>query len=608
MIRSVKSRFTRCQRRFILCAIIILISIYFIHKNRILLDLPNIEFNDSPSIGRRGAGKPKARSTNQRYLEQDENPKKDDEHFSQDRFDGSEPGEKDPADFDDMVPVKDEKEMHHNDLFPEPVLGIAGTWGDATAEFSQKQQAVVDEFSYAWSAYKKSAWGRDHLKPLSGSYDTWFEMGLTILDSLDNLILFRLKSEYAEARTWVETKLSFEQDKDYVNLFECTIRVLGGLLSAHTLTGDPLYSDKAKDIADRLLPAWSQSKTAIPLSDINPYRKRARPPKWGSDSSTSEVTTVQLEFREVAAISNDFNYAQPAIKTSREVSRLVNAQHDNKFIQMFISPHSGKMSSRGTITFGARTDSYYEYLLKQWVQTNGDQRNEWLLDDYLNAMIDLRDQLITVTHGEHQLTFVAELKAGRMSPKMDHLVCFLPGTLALGHWFSRRIHLGGTMVPDWHLELAEELARTCHFMYKTSSGLAPEIVYFNVGDGAKEEMYIKPADAFSILRPESVESWFYLWRITKNQKYRDWGWDFFESLKKNARLENGRGYASVNDVKQSTTTKRDKMESFFLAETLKYLFLLFSDDETLLPLDQYVFNTEAHIMLIRNSQNDKMFD
>jgi mannosyl-oligosaccharide alpha-1,2-mannosidase len=114
--------------------------------------------------------------------------------------------------------------------------------------------------------------------------------------------------------------------------------------------------------------------------------------------------------------------------------------------------------------------------------------------------------------------------------------------------------------------------------------------------------------SFSLLRPESVESWFYLWRITKNQKYRDWGWDFFNSLKANAKLDNGRGYASVASVKESTTQKRDKMESFFLAETLQYLFLLFSDDESCLPLDQYVFNTEAHIMLIRNSNNDMMFD
>ena len=204
----------------------------------------------------------------------------------------------------------------------------------------------------------------------------------------------------------------------------------------------------------------------LSLSDINPYRRRARPPKWGSDSSTSEVTTVQLEFRELAVLTDQNHYAEPATKTSKHVSQLVRNQNDHHFVQMFVNPHSGKMKSGGTITFGARTDSYYEYLLKQWIQSNGDERDDYLLQDYLAAMEDMKNKLITVTQGKERLTFVAELQGARVHPKMDHLVCFLPGTLALGYWWAKQVHLKTNVIPEWHLEIAKELARTCHYMYK----------------------------------------------------------------------------------------------------------------------------------------------
>ena len=94
-------------------------------------------------------------------------------------------------------------------------------------------------------------------------------------------------------------------------------------------------------------------------------------------------------------------------------------------------------------------------------------------------------------------------------------------------------------------------------------------------------MYIKPADSHSLLRPEYVESLFYFWRITGNETYRDWGWSAWEAIEQYAKVESG-GYSSVNDVTRAEGGgKRDKMESFFMGETLKYLYLLFSDDEEL---------------------------
>lgn len=100
-------------------------------------------------------------------------------------------------------------------------------------------------------------------------------------------------------------------------------------------------------------------------------------------------------------------------------------------------------------------------------------------------------------------------------------------------------------------------------------------------------------DRHNLLRPETVESLFVLYRLTKDQKYRDWGWRIFQSFETYTKLENG--YSSISNVQNPDNPGyRDKMESFFLGETLKYLFLLFCDDDWVLPLDEWVFNTEAH--------------
>ena len=113
-------------------------------------------------------------------------------------------------------------------------------------------------------------------------------------------------------------------------------------------------------------------------------------------------------------------------------------------------------------------------------------------------------------------------------------------------------------------------------------------------------LLFQPLDSHNLLRPETVESLFYMYRFTKDKKYRDWGWQIFMAFMKYTKIEGG-GFSSINNVKSPGNPGfKDKLESFFLAETLKYLFLLFSDDSQLIPLDKYVFNSEAHPMPIYN--------
>ncbi|XP_045201287.2 endoplasmic reticulum mannosyl-oligosaccharide 1,2-alpha-mannosidase-like [Mercenaria mercenaria] len=457
---------------------------------------------------------------------------------------------------------------------------------DPNRKHNAQQKAIIEAFKECWSAYKKYAWGHDEFHPVSKRHSEWFGVGLTIVDNIDTTIIMGLEEEYEEARQFAANGLSFDKDKD-VNLFEITIRVLGGLLSAYHLTGDVVFKTKAKDLGDRLLPCFN-SPSRVPYSDVNLRTGNAHAPRWGPDSSTSEVTTIQIEFRDLSKVTGDAKYKEAVDEVYQHV-------HDEPkkdgLVPIFINAQSGKLRNSGTISVGARGDSYYEYLLKQWLQTGKTEMK--YKDDYVQAVEGMKTHLVRKSEPS-KLTYIGELLSGRnFSPKMDHLVCFMGGTLALGH-------LNG--LPDDHLDLGKALTSTCYQMYaRMPTHLSPEIVYFNQAQGAPEDLIVKPLDAHNLLRPETVESLFYLYRITKNEQYREWGWKIFQAFKKHARIE-GLGYSSINNVKNAGNPSfRDKLESFFLAETLKYLYLLFSDDADLLPLDEYVFNTEGHPLPIYKS-------
>ncbi|KAI1882501.1 hypothetical protein AGOR_G00251410 [Albula goreensis] len=229
---------------------------------------------------------------------------------------------------------------------------------------AQRQEAVKEAFRHAWKGYKEFAWGHDELKPVSKSYGEWFGLGLTLIDALDTMWILGLKEEFAEARKWVETELSFSKNVD-VNLFESTIRIMGGLISTYHLTGDALFFEKAKDLGSRLMPAFN-TPSKIPYSDVNLGKGTAHPPRWTSDSTVAEVTSIQLEFRELSRLTQDPQYKE-AVDRVMQMVHSMEGKHDG-LVPMFINTNSGQFTHRGVFTLGARADSYYEYLLKQWLQ------------------------------------------------------------------------------------------------------------------------------------------------------------------------------------------------------------------------------------------------
>lgn len=445
-------------------------------------------------------------------------------------------------------------------------------------------------FQHAWKGYTTYAWGHDHLKPISRSAHNWFGLGLTMVDALDTMYLMGLEKELAAARDWVATSMDMAQRRD-VNLFETTIRVLGGLLSMHTLTNDQLYLDKATELGRRLLPGFRQSPSGIPYSDVNLATGKAHAPSWAPDSTVSEVSSLQLEFRTLSRATGDPEYEKRAFAVSKRLHELPKV---NGLVPMFINAETGLFNKGSTLTMGARADSYYEYLLKQWLQTG--KTHDWLKEDYLAAVSGIRSRL--VQHSiPTKLLFLGEvLRGGTFSPKMDHLVCYFPGTLALGH------KVGG--MPQDHMDLAVELMDTCLRMYSVNpTFLSPEIAYFNLQPGGNRDIIIKANDGHNLLRPETIESLWYMYYFTKNETYRDWGWRIFQGFERHCKIEGG-GYSSIDNVQNPKGVKhRDMMESFFLGETLKYLFLLFADDDIMERYSptKFVYNTEAHLLPLYDS-------
>ncbi|GLV42700.1 alpha-Mannosidase class I b [Carabus blaptoides fortunei] len=452
---------------------------------------------------------------------------------------------------------------------------------------NDRQRAVVTAFKHAWKGYKQFAWGHDHLKPITGGYQDWFGLGLTIVDSLDTIYIMGLTEEFNEARDWVEKHLNFDVNRD-VNLFEVTIRVLGGLLGAYHLSADRLFLNKALDLGERLLPCF-ESDSGVPYSDVNLATRKAHSPKWSPDSSTSEVTTLQLEFRDLSRSTGSPRFEEAIARVSLHVHGLDKTEG---LVPIFINANTGQFRSYSTITLGARGDSYYEYLLKQWIQTG--KTIDYLKEDYLNAIDGVQKLLVRRTLSNN-LLFIGELLVGGkdFKPKMDHLTCYLPGTLALG------VHNG---MPASHMRLAEDLMYTCYQTYALQpTFLAPEITYFYIqGDSNKNDMYVKNNDAHNLLRPEFIESLFYMYRFTGNKTYQDWGWEIFQAFDKYTKVAHG--YTSIGNVRNPTNTRpKDMMESFFLGETLKYLYLLFGEDTHAIDLDAFVINSEAHALPVYSS-------
>ncbi|KAJ8095049.1 mannosyl-oligosaccharide alpha-1,2-mannosidase [Marasmius tenuissimus] len=516
----------------------------------------------------------------------------------------------------------------------------------------EKQEAVVNAFKHAWKAYESHAFGSDEYHSVShrgSNFSSDGGVGYTIVDALDTMYLMGtpLRPEYERAKEWVAKELSFDRRGNFIT-FETTIRVLGGLLSICHLTSTAkapeaqVYLSKTLDLASRMFPVFppvppntakpGQNQGILPAKFVNLADRQGLP----SSASIAEVATLQLEFKYAAELSKLAGTGKGNeewwFAAERVMSTVRDALKKSKYGAGGLAPISmdtqtGDFQDTSEIRLGSNGDSYYEYLLKQYLQT---ARTEPVYKDmYSQAMQGIHNHLVKKT-AKKGLTYIAPLtpKPGpkgvltwQNGNRQEHLVCFLAGSLMLG---ATSVHstTGKVSVPPTRDELSKdgwrdwntgvELLEGCMRTHETRTGLSPEIAAFGVDpDDPKSDRdwYIEgnarggnpPYDARYMLRPETVESLFLAWRLTGDQKYRDYSWKIFQAIETYCRipLDTGGGYATVLNVDSrdaeggGKVRMDDKQETFFLSETLKYIYLTFSDS-TLLPLDEIVFNTEAH--------------
>ncbi|ONI27205.1 hypothetical protein PRUPE_1G073800 [Prunus persica] len=223
----------------------------------------------------------------------------------------------------------------------------------------ERRRAVKEAMIHAWTCYEMYAWGRDELQPQTrDGVDSFGGLGATLVDSLDTLYIMGLDEQFQRAREWVAKSLNFNKNYE-ASVFETTIRVIGGLLSAYDLSDDKVFLEKARDIADRLLPAWN-TPSGIPYNIINLRYGDARNPRWtGGKSILADAGSEQLEFIALSQRTNDPKYQQKVEYVIEELHKTFPA---DGLLPIYIDPHTG-ITSYSKISFGAMGDSLHGHVI-----------------------------------------------------------------------------------------------------------------------------------------------------------------------------------------------------------------------------------------------------
>jgi len=416
---------------------------------------------------------------------------------------------------------------------------------------SELAEIVKQEFLHSWNAYKTYAWEHDELKPLSQSFRDWYSESLLItpVDALDAFYLMGLNEEADSIKEFIINNLSFDKDF-FVKNFEITIRILGGLLSSYQISNDKRLLKLAEDLGNRLLPVFN-SQTGMPYMFINLKSGEVK----GEISNPAEIGTLLIEFGALSKLTGNPVYYD---KAKKAITELFNRRSPIGLVGTTVNVETGEWID-STSHISGRIDSYYEYLLKSAL----------LFDDKdCKKMWDKSIEVVNryLAHNTETGLWYCQtnmLTGERISTNFGALDAFFPAVLAL----------------SIDLTKAEQLQESCYKMW-TTFGIEPEEIDYTT---------MEATSAVYHLRPEVIESAYYLYFFTKDERYVEMGKTFLESLIKYCKVD--AGYAALENV--VTKEKRDEMESFFLAETLKYLYLLFAPANTL-DFSKVIFNTEAH--------------
>lgn len=433
-----------------------------------------------------------------------------------------------------------------------------------------RKAAIKKAFVKSWDAYKAHAWGQDELMPLSGkgkqSFSGW---SAQLVDALDTLWIMDLKDDFKKAVE--ETALiDFARTTDeFLNVFEVTIRHLGGLIAAYDLSAEPTLLRKAIELGDMLYSAFD-TPNRLPVHWL--YFNKAKTGKQLADEKMSGAAgcSASLEMTRLSQITGDPKYYDATERVKQFLYRNQNTTRIPGLWPHIINYQEETMDTP-QFTIGAGADSLYEYLPKMYALLGGldpeyeemtsmalDTAHERLL--YKPMTPKDEDILMAGNIAIHQTDaeFVSE---------MTHLTCFAGGMYALA---------GKLLQNDDYVKLGSRLTSGCVWAYDSfPTNIMPEISQLHRCDSLNDpcaydekslpkgraglpDGFVRVRDPRYLLRPEAIESVFYMWRITGDQIWRDAAWRMWQGIVKEA--ETPLAFASVSDVRQPGSIKADSME------------------------------------------------
>ncbi|XP_078608056.1 ER degradation-enhancing alpha-mannosidase-like protein 2 isoform X2 [Branchiostoma floridae x Branchiostoma japonicum] len=448
-------------------------------------------------------------------------------------------------------------------------------------EIHEYREQVRSMFQHAYDGYLQFAYPYDELQPLTcDGTDTWGSYSLTLIDALDTLLVMGNHSEFRRVAQLLADTMTFDTDVN-ASVFETNIRVVGGLLSAHLLSrragvdleagwpcDGPLLR-LAQDAARRLLPAFD-TPTGMPYGTVN--LRYGVPPGETPVTCTAGVGTFLVEFGTLSRLTGDPVFEKTAMQA---LQALWDVRSDIGLVGNHIDVTTGRWTAIDA-GIGAGVDSYFEYLVKGYILLGRPELMD-MFREYnktINTYLKYDDWYMWANMKKGQVTM----------PVFQSLEAYWPGLQSL--------------VGD--VDSAMKSLHNYHQVWR-QYGATPE--FYNIPSSKAQEK----REGYP-LRPELVESAMYLYRATRDPFLLQLGRDVVEAINHITRTDCG--YASIKDVR--THQLDNRMESFFLAETTKYLYLLFDPDNFIhndgghgdyvdtvngrcvLDAGGYVFNTEAH--------------
>nr|XP_014332872.1 PREDICTED: ER degradation-enhancing alpha-mannosidase-like protein 3 isoform X2 [Bos mutus] len=467
------------------------------------------------------------------------------------------------------------------------LVSATSVWTAGAAPMSREEKQklgnqVLEMFDHAYGNYMEHAYPADELMPLTcrgrvrgqepsrGDVDDALgKFSLTLIDSLDTLVVLNKTKEFEDAVRKVLRDVNLDNDV-VVSVFETNIRVLGGLLGGHSLAimlkekGEYMqwYNDEllqmAKQLGYKLLPAFNTT-SGLPYPRINlkfGIRKPEARTGTETDTCTACAGTLILEFAALSRFTGATifeEYARKALDFLWE-----KRQRSSNLVGVTINIHTGDWVRKDS-GVGAGIDSYYEYLLKAYVLLGDDSFLERFNTHYDAIMRYISQPPLLLDVHIHKPMLNARTW-------MDALLAFFPGLQVLKGDIRPAI--------ETH-EMLYQVIKKHNFL--------PEAFTTD----------FRVHWAQHPLRPEFAESTYFLYKATGDPYYLEVGKTLIENLNKYARVPCG--FAAMKDVR--TGSHEDRMDSFFLAEMFKYLYLLFADKEDIIfDIEDYIFTTEAHLL------------